>query len=196
MTLPPAEWRSPYGLAIAACWLAFVAVFGVGALTASRAKRVEPVSSRAVHMSLSALGALLLTPWGAAIPGNTPFAEPGVGRGICAVATTALGVGFTLWARIALGRHWSGRVTLKEGHELIQSGPYRLARHPIYTGITTAIAGVALLEARPGGIVAVLSFLAAFLWKIRAEERLMTEAFGEAYRAYKKRVKALIPFIL
>jgi protein-S-isoprenylcysteine O-methyltransferase Ste14 len=190
------EWRSPFGLAIAACWLAFVAVFGVGALTASRAKRVESLSSRAVHMSLSALGALLLTPWGAAIPGNSPLAAPSLWRSLGAVTATALGVAFTLWARISLRRHWSGRVTLKEGHELIQSGPYRLARHPIYTGITTALVGVALLEGRPGGIVAVGCFLGAFLWKIRAEERLMTEAFGDGYRAYKHRVKALIPFIL
>src|SRR5439155_14207979 len=56
---------------------------------------------------------------------------------IAAAAIAVIGLLFTLWARVALGANWSGRVTLKEDHQIIVGGPYRIVRHPIYTGILT-----------------------------------------------------------
>jgi hypothetical protein len=188
--------HSASGLIIGSCWLVFLAVWAVGALTASAAKRVEPIASRLLHVSLVSLGGLLVTPWAAGIPGNHPLVPDIAAKDLAGVAVTAVGVAFAVWARLFLGRNWSGRITLKEGHQLIQSGPYRFARHPIYTGITTAILGSAVWEGRPGGFVAVACFLFGFGWKIRVEERWLTEAFGDAYRVYKQRVKALIPFVV
>jgi Isoprenylcysteine carboxyl methyltransferase (ICMT) family len=59
-------------------------------------------------------------------------------------AITILGLLFSVWARIHLGQYWSGIITLKEGHKLIRSGPYRFVRHPIYTGFITAMTGSAI----------------------------------------------------
>jgi protein-S-isoprenylcysteine O-methyltransferase Ste14 len=95
-----------------------------------------------------------------------------------------------------LGKNWSGTVTIKEGHELIMSGPYAVVRHPIYTGLLLAFLGSALAR---GDWRAVLAFAlaAAALWrKLRFEERWMRAQFGDAYAAYARRVSALVPFVL
>lgn len=111
-------------------------------------------------------------------------------------ATVALGLGFAVWARLHLGRNWSGTVTIKQDHELIRSGPYALARHPIYTGLLTAFAGSAIAAGHLGALLATL-LISVVLWsKIRLEERWLCEAFGEQYPRYRREVKALIPFIL
>jgi protein-S-isoprenylcysteine O-methyltransferase Ste14 len=112
------------------------------------------------------------------------------------LALCAAGIGFAIWARHTLGRNWSGNPTIKEGHELIEAGPYRVVRHPIYTGFLAAILGTYIGGGRVRElIVLVLSFV--ILWfKLRVEEGLMTRQFPEAYPAYKARTKALIPFVL
>ena len=106
------------------------------------------------------------------------------------------GLAFTLWARVALGANWSGTVTIQQGHELISTGPYALVRHPIYTGILMMMLGTALTLANVGALVA-FALAIVLLWtKLRLEERLMRETFGEEYCAYQRRVKALIPGVL
>src|SRR5215467_12702020 len=69
------------------------------------------------------------------------------------VALTAIGLGFTVWARVQLGRFWSGTVTLKEGHELVRTGPYAVTRHPIYTGLLLALIGSAMARGTLGGLL-------------------------------------------
>lgn len=121
------------------------------------------------------------------------FPQTGALR-IVAVIMTLLGMGFAIWARMHLGKNWSSQPAVKEGHELITSGPYRFVRHPIYTGITFAFLAVPLLD----GVVwdfFVLAIIIVFVRRIRTEERLMTEQFPDQYPAYKKRTKALIPFV-
>ncbi len=59
---------------------------------------------------------------------------------------TAVGIAFALWARLWIGRNWSGTITIKDQHELIQRGPYSLVRHPIYTGLLLAFLGTALVH--------------------------------------------------
>jgi protein-S-isoprenylcysteine O-methyltransferase Ste14 len=101
-----------------------------------------------------------------------------------------------LWARFALGRNWSGQVTFKQDHELITTGPYALARHPIYTGMILMLLGTSVLVGHtvPFAFTAVLTFT---LWiKSQVEEQLMLKHFPEAYPAYRSRVRALIPFVL
>jgi protein-S-isoprenylcysteine O-methyltransferase Ste14 len=112
------------------------------------------------------------------------------------VALTAVGLLFTVWARIKIGRNWSGIVTIKEGHELITSGPYAIVRHPIYTGLLPAFVGSALARAEWRGILAVVIAWSALWRKLRFEERWLREQFGESYQAYSQRVAALLPFLL
>ena len=111
------------------------------------------------------------------------------------VALCAVGIAFAILARWHLGRNWSAAATLKEGHELVTSGPYARVRHPIYTGILTALLGSALTV---GGMVLSVFVVCCvlFLWRITVEERLMQQQFPHDYPAYRARTKALIPFIL
>jgi protein-S-isoprenylcysteine O-methyltransferase Ste14 len=98
---------------------------------------------------------------------------------------------FTLWSRIVLGNMWSSVAAVKSGHQLRTDGPYRVTRHPIYTGMLGMLAGTALvyLVALP---ILILS-LVVFLNKIAEEEQLMAQQFGEQYAEYKHRVPQLIP---
>lgn len=116
--------------------------------------------------------------------------------GLVADAIVGLGLFIALWARFALGRNWSGQVTFKQDHELITSGPYALARHPIYTGMILMLFGTAVLVGHtvPFAFTAVLTLA---LWiKSRIEEQLMVKHFPQDYPAYRSRVRALIPFVL
>lgn len=106
------------------------------------------------------------------------------------------GAAFTVWARITLGRNWSGEVTFKQDHELIESGPYALARHPIYTGLIVMALGTAVNYGRAIGFALLFSICGAVWWKIRQEERIMSKHFPDAYAKYKTRVRAIVPFVL
>ena len=125
---------------------------------------------------------------------RTIFAQLSLVYGIGACIVVA-GLAFTVWARIHLGRNWSGTVTLKYGHELVRSGPYRIVRHPIYTGLLVAFAGSAIARGEWRGIVAVFIAFAALWRKLRLEERWMVETFGNEYLEYRAGVAALILFV-
>ncbi|MFS4092332.1 methyltransferase family protein [Streptomyces sp. AF1A] len=110
--------------------------------------------------------------------------------GMLAVASTAL----LLWARWVLGTMWAGVPTVQEHHELRTEGPYRLVRHPIYTGLLGLVVG-SMLACGFGVWIALLA--AAVPWllrRVRIEDRLMAGEFGAAYDAYRTRVPALIPW--
>jgi protein-S-isoprenylcysteine O-methyltransferase Ste14 len=109
---------------------------------------------------------------------------------------TVVGVAFAIWARETLGRYWSGTITLKEGHRVIKTGPYSLARHPIYTGVLVAFVGMALARRDIASFVGVALIAVGMVRKIVIEEKLLSEHFGSEYLAYKQQVKTIIPFIL
>jgi protein-S-isoprenylcysteine O-methyltransferase Ste14 len=95
-----------------------------------------------------------------------------------------------------LGRNWSATVQLKKEHELIVVGPYRWARHPIYTGMLLAMLGTAVAIGEWRGLLAIALVFAGLWFKLRHEEAWMRERFGASYVNYMRRVKALIPGIL
>lgn len=110
------------------------------------------------------------------------------------VALCVIGIAFAIWARRHLGKNWSGTPSMKEGHELVTSGPYRLVRHPIYTGALLALFGSALA----GGVIwfAVFIILSGnFLSRVPVGEKYMMQLFPDKYPEYKKRTRALIPFV-
>jgi protein-S-isoprenylcysteine O-methyltransferase Ste14 len=116
--------------------------------------------------------------------------------GVVTVCIVIAGAAFTVWARITLGRNWSAEVTVKEDHELIESGPYALARHPIYTGLIVMALGTAINYGRPFGFVLLVALCGGLWWKAREEGRVMSRQFPAAYAEYKTRVHAIIPFVL
>jgi protein-S-isoprenylcysteine O-methyltransferase Ste14 len=109
---------------------------------------------------------------------------------------TAVGLGFSAWARVHIGRNWSATVTVKQQHELIRSGPYAIVRHPIYSGILLAFIGSALARGQWRGVLALAIVIVALWRKMRLEERWMSETFGDEYQRYRARTAALIPFLL
>ena len=110
------------------------------------------------------------------------------------VILCAAGMAFLVWARQYLGRNWSQVVSAKVGHELVTSGPYRYVRHPMYAGGFVACIGSAIVC---GGVFVFLLVIlgAIFLRRVGAEDKLMEQQFPNEYPDYKKRTKALIPFV-
>jgi protein-S-isoprenylcysteine O-methyltransferase Ste14 len=106
------------------------------------------------------------------------------------------GLGICLWARAVLGRNWSGTVTLKENHELIVRGPYRLVRHPIYTGLLVMMVATALQQRHIAGMIGFFLVFVSFWIKSSYEEEVMSKQFPDQYPAYRQRVKRIIPFVL
>jgi protein-S-isoprenylcysteine O-methyltransferase Ste14 len=116
--------------------------------------------------------------------------------GVVTDCIVVAGAAFTVWARITLGRNWSAEVTFKQDHELIESGPYALARHPIYTGLIVMALGTAINYGRAIGFALLVALCGGLWWKARQEERIMSRHFPGAYAEYKTRVHAIIPFVL
>jgi len=115
---------------------------------------------------------------------------------VIGLITVTAGVTLAIWARRHLGSNWSGVPSLKKDHELITSGPYSTVRHPIYTGIMFGMVGSTLVLGTIGSLVVI--FLAALVVAVRVkqEEGLMMSEFGNAYSDYRKRTKAIVPWLL
>jgi protein-S-isoprenylcysteine O-methyltransferase Ste14 len=109
---------------------------------------------------------------------------------------TILGLAICIWARTTIGRNWSGSVVFKKNHELVTNGPYKFVRHPIYTGMITMLIGTSIYYGYASiFLIPILAFV-SFALKSRQEEKLMIKHFGKKYIEYKKRTKAIIPFVI
>lgn len=111
------------------------------------------------------------------------------------LALCLAGFGFAIWARMHLGRNWGMPMSLRQGHELVTSGPYAYVRHPIYTGILLAMIGSTLARGLAWLLPLFLGFV-YFLFSARTEEKMMVAQFPDAYPAYRQRTRMLIPFLL
>jgi protein-S-isoprenylcysteine O-methyltransferase Ste14 len=178
----------------AAPWLAFAGWWLFRAFGTARTERQESGRQRATHGVLLVAGTLFLVAPPHAL--RHRLWPPSLPLACVALSFEIAGVAFAIWAREHLGRLWSGRVTLKEDHRVVQSGPYRFARHPIYTGILVAIVGDVMVRADLGALVGLALFIAGFARKILIEEAMLAERFGAEYAAYRTRVRAIIPFVL
>jgi protein-S-isoprenylcysteine O-methyltransferase Ste14 len=172
-------------------WVTWFAYWVIAAKSAARGASFERRSSRILHLGavLASLALLLVRPVHLGLPGGPVVDAAGD-------LITGLGLAFAIWARVHLGQHWSGRVEVKEGHQVVRTGPYSLVRHPIYTGILVGIAGSAVVARELTSFLAVVVMLAAYLRKIQMEEAVLLEVFGAEYEAYRRKVKALVPFVV
>jgi protein-S-isoprenylcysteine O-methyltransferase Ste14 len=105
------------------------------------------------------------------------------------------GIALAVWARLHLGRNWGMPMTQRAEPELVTSGPYRFVRHPIYSGLLTAILGTALVN-NLLGLIVVAVLVAYFYYCGIVEERNLVATFPKAYPEYRSRTKMLIPFLL
>jgi protein-S-isoprenylcysteine O-methyltransferase Ste14 len=181
---------------LAVIWIAWLASWVVASFWSGRTqKQVMTRDARTYRIPIFA-GAILFTPWIAQVLGEQPlwqFGNPGI---YLLAGLTLAGISFTWWARIHLGRFWSNAITRKEDHRVVDTGPYGLVRHPIYTGL---IAGMLATGVAVGTVTAMLGavLISLGMWqKARLEEGfLMAELGAEAYGRYRRRVPMLVPFL-
>ena len=174
-----------FGVGWAAFWLYWIlAAFSMkrGRISWSRELRIRVVIV-ALAIVLVRLGAF--RGYGA----NSDPARAAIG-----LVLFALGLGFAVWARLHLGRNWGTPMTQKDEPELVTSGPYRLARHPIYSGILVAGVGTAVALSWLW-LTAVALAGVYFVYAATVEERFLTEQFPEAYPAYKRSTRMLVPYV-
>jgi protein-S-isoprenylcysteine O-methyltransferase Ste14 len=182
---------------ICICWIIFVIVWLLGAISTKRTIYRESSAERARYWLVLVIGYFLVIKSSSLpspfdwllVPHTTSSAWIGA-------VLSVSGLVFAIWARVILGRNWSGVITLKEGHELIERGPYRIVRHPIYTGILAMFAGTAIAIGYFGGFVGLLLVFVSFWLKLKREEDLMLKHFPAKYAAYQGRVKRIIPFLI
>jgi protein-S-isoprenylcysteine O-methyltransferase Ste14 len=182
---------------ISSCWGVFTIVWVLAALFTKRTVYHESGVRRLRYLIPIALGCYLVfrgyrrgPPFNIEIiPQTTPIL-------VAAAILCLCGLGFCLWARAVLGRNWSGTVTLKENHELIVRGPYRLVRHPIYTGLLAMLIATAIEQGHIAGMIGLALTFLSFWIKLNNEEELMRAQFSDQYRAYQLRTKRIVPFVL
>jgi protein-S-isoprenylcysteine O-methyltransferase len=160
-----------------------------------RAVKAESLASGIVHRLPVIAGYVLLFGGFSLGPLDVRIVPATVVWILLGVILTLAGILCAILARFTLGRNWSAIVTLKQDHELIQSGLYKVVRHPIYSSFLLAMLGTAVAFGRLRDFLALL--LATLGWKIKSlgEERFMRNQFGDQYAEYMGRVKGLIPFV-
>lgn len=177
-------------------WITFAIVWLAGAFAAKPAARRQSLISRLLLTALAALAVLIaFTKYSnfgwlsrAFVPASPALAYTGL-------VLVLVGIGFAIWARFYLGGNWSGTITIKKNHTLVKRGPYSIVRHPIYSGLLIALLGMVAVSRELRVLLGTGLLLVMFGIRSRLEESFMIEQFGSEYADYKRRVKALIPFV-
>ena len=181
-----------------ACWFVVIGYWLWSARRVKAPKRTESLAKRFFAHWLPLMVAVYLLG-----PGDwfghsllreqfVPHTMPVYSTGL---ALCVAGVALAIWARAILGANWSAQVQIKQGHELIQRGPYALIRHPIYTGLILLFAGNAVMVGDWRGVLAVAIVTVSFWRKYLLEETLLAQEFGQSYIDYRKRTYPLFPFL-
>jgi len=181
---------------LALIWLAFLASWVGASFWQGRTKKqVMTLESQRYRLPIL-VGGILYTPFIAEIFGWKPLWVLGnTGIAVAAVLSVA-GIAFAWWGRLHLGKFWSNTITHKEDHRVIDTGPYGIVRHPIYTGL---IFGMLVTGVAIGLVTTILGaiLISLGMWqKGRMEEVFLSKELGEdAYGAYCRRVPMIIPFL-
>jgi len=177
----------------AGVWLVWVISWKAASFWRAKTTAEAPRSQYRLHFVVVVLGFMLtfgVVPW--QFPRLWPLG-PVLGWSMAGVTMAALV--FTWWARIEMGRLWNGGVSRTAAHRVIDTGPFALVRHPIYTGLIAGVWAMALLQARPLALLGAVLFALGFTLKARLEERFL-EAELPGYADYRKRVRMIVPFVI
>jgi protein-S-isoprenylcysteine O-methyltransferase Ste14 len=181
---------------IGVAWLAWGALWVALAGGAKKVARRESRRGQLLHLlpSALALGLMVLPvefvpPLHAAVVPRAAWMAP------AGAVIVVAGLLFTVWARLGLGRNWSGLVTVQQSHALVRTGAYRVVRHPIYSGLLLAFIGNVVAIDAWRGVLAIGLVLWAVHRRVHQEEAFMVETFGADYETYRGETAAIIPFI-
>jgi protein-S-isoprenylcysteine O-methyltransferase Ste14 len=175
-------------------WIVFVAYWAVGALKTRRTERTESFASRygILFLEIAGFAILFSDDAGIGVLGYKVLPRTYV-LGLTGVALTWAGIALALWARWHLGQYWSARITIKEDHKLIRTGPYARLRHPIYSGIDLAAIGSALAIDRWRCVVGVFLIILGYWIKAGREERMLAMQFGADFQEHCRHTGFLFP---
>jgi protein-S-isoprenylcysteine O-methyltransferase Ste14 len=177
-------------------WIAWLISWIVASFWSSPMQKRVATSETWTYRAAIITGSILLMPWTAGLLAERRIWDVDY-KGAYALAGVMLaGLLLTWWARLHLGRLWSSAITRKKDHRIIDTGPYALVRHPIYSGLITALLATSAVEATVTALLGVV-LIAFGLWlKARSEECFLAAELGqEAYRGYCRRVPMLVPFL-
>jgi protein-S-isoprenylcysteine O-methyltransferase Ste14 len=181
------EWAVPV------LWLLWLGYWLIEARNTAPTQKSESLLTGALYRGATLIGIFLIFGFRRSSNPLWPITVPVLAT---AVILAICGFAFAIWARRHLGRYWSARVTLKQGHQLIESGPYRLVRHPIYSGLLLSMAATVITIATAQSVCGYGVLFGALIFKLAVEEQLLAAHLGPAYKDYQKRVKALIPGVI
>lgn len=181
---------------IVASWTAFLLYWVVSARMVKAIAERQSLRSALAHRLPVGLGWWLLAYPQWPSPLNSGMIPHTIWVQLLGVAICGYGLFFTLWARRTLAGNWSSDVTFKQNHELIQMGPYRFVRHPIYTGLLMMSLGTAVNFGQLHCWLSIVLTWIGFWIKLTQEEKLLLRHFPDEYPTYQKQVKALVPLLL
>jgi protein-S-isoprenylcysteine O-methyltransferase Ste14 len=175
-------------------WIVFVVYWIIGAMKTRATRDKEPFTSRSAVLLIEMLGYLLVFSASTAIGIlGARFIPRTMASAVLGVVFTWSGIGLAVWARYHLAEYWSARITIKEDHQLIRTGPYSHLRHPIYSGLILATIGSALVIDKWRCVLGVCLVTVGYCFKASGEETMLARQFGEAFREHQKHAGFLIP---
>jgi protein-S-isoprenylcysteine O-methyltransferase Ste14 len=176
-------------------WVVWLVSWLIASVWSSRTVKRAPFLLQLPDRLITLLGGVLLF----ARPDGGRFAERplwhlgGTGNWVL-LLLVASGFVFAWWARLHLGGLWSGTVTQKEDHRIVDDGPYAIVRHPIYAGLLLSVFATAALENTVRALAGAALMSLGFFLKAKLEERFLRVDLGAAYDEYRRRVPMLVPF--
>jgi protein-S-isoprenylcysteine O-methyltransferase Ste14 len=184
-----------------ALWLAWIASWGLAAIWTRRTQARPPLGETLLYIVPTIAGWSLLF-----LSANATVKAPDSALALrlwrlpewgswAMTGVVAASFAFTWWARVTLGDLWSSSISRKENHVIVETGPYGLVRHPIYTGLIAALFATAVEVGAAPALVGAALMSFAFWIKARLEERFLMAQLGEgAYADYRRRTPMLAPF--
>jgi protein-S-isoprenylcysteine O-methyltransferase Ste14 len=181
-----------------ALWIVWLASWTFAIFWSNRTEKRGGIAAELLFRALLGVGAIFLFAFPSSRHGygQVQLWRLGDALGWILVAPTAAGLLFAWWARIHLGRLWSDWLTKKTGHHVVDTGPYRLVRHPIYLGLIVAAFATAIEKGTSFALLGAAIMSCAFCTKARREERFLRAELGEdAYGAYARKTPMLVPCV-
>jgi len=177
-------------------WIVWLVSWFAAAAWSDRTVRRPALRREVLYRALTVAGAMLMfgfNPGG--VRADTPLRPVAPAIGWLLAGLVICGFLFMWWARIHLGQLWSSSVTHKEHHHVVDTGPYAIVRHPIYTGLLLAIIATVLVRVTIITLTGGTLIGAGVYVKARVEEEFLRQQLGEPYDAYARRVPMLVPFL-